>query len=475
VNAVSKNSTGRTCERALRAGRPAIALLLLAAGCVGPGAPGRSERTWRITPLLEAGPVGEGGSRLALRPVFSRETDRHGTNAVTDFLWPLGTAHRTGERLWWRCFPAFGSDDDRLDPASRYDFSVLPIYFQGRTREGQGYRALFPLGGEVRHVAALDRARFCLFPIYAEFDRGSTHGLAWFWPLYTRREGPHVDQLALFPFYGRLHHTGGAWTGRLHFVLWPFWTDLERDGPTGRGRGFVLFPLYGRVDLDTEQTWMALPPLFRFTRGTDGYRRLHCPWPFVQIQSGKRPRWDLWPLAGWSSAGDRHRWYALWPIAGGETVRRPGAAASRLYVNPILYRERREASEATRFTFWPLAGWRRDGSNAFLRLPELNPFQGHAAVERNWAPLWSLYTLRRSAAGTENELLWGTLRWGRAAPAAPYFQLGPLFRCQRTERGVDWAVLEGLLGRQPGADRGRWSVFWWTRSSDRSGKAAAAP
>lgn len=472
------SSFGRTGRRAATAGWAACALALLAAtGCVGPSAPGRADRTWRITPLLEFGQTQSGGTLVAVRPFYSRLVENSATQAVTDVVWPISTFHRTGRHLWWRAFPAYGSDDDLDDPQSRDHFWLLPIYFQGRTREGDDYRALFPLAGEVRDIATLDRARFYLFPLYADYDRGSVQSTTWLWPIYSRRTAPDLDQFSLFPIYGRAEHRDSVeWTRR--YVLWPFWTQAEMRGPVAHGHAFILFPLYGRVDLDRQQTWMVLPPFISYTRAPDGYRRLYAPWPFVQAEEGRRHRRYLWPLFGWQRQEETRQWFAAWPIAGGEHTDLSDRSVSRFYLNPIFYRERRTASDLAAgpaadsdyLCLWPLVSWqRRDGAER-LRIPELNLFRGHAAIERNWAPLWSLFTRHRAPAlGTRTELLWGLAAWGRTPAGNGFFDLWPLLHVARQDHGTEWSLLEGLAARTPRVERGAgWRLFWLPTSDSRT-------
>ncbi len=466
----------RSGRRAAAAWAGAVLALLTASGCVSPSAPGRADRTWRVTPLLEFGRTDGGGSLVAVRPFYSRLVENSATQAVTDVAWPISTFHRTGRHLWWRAFPAYGSDDDLDDPQSRDHFWLLPIYFQGRTREGDDYRALFPLAGEVRDIATLDRAHFYLFPLYADYDRGSVESTTWLWPIYSRRHAPDLDQFSLFPIYGRAEHRDSAeWTRR--YLLWPFWTEAELRGPVAHGHAFILFPLYGRVDLDKQQSWMVVPPFFSYTRAEDGYRRLHAPWPFVQSEDGRRHRRYLWPLFGWQRQDATRQWFAAWPLAGGEHTELSDRSVSRFYLNPVFYRERRTArapavrpdADANYLCLWPLFSWQRQGADDRLRVPELNLFRGHAAIERNWAPLWSLFTRTHTpATGTRTELLWGLVAWGRTPVSGGFLGLWPLLHVARQGDGTEWSLLEGLVARTPPTAPGAgWRLFWLPMSRAR--------
>jgi hypothetical protein len=462
-------------------------LALACAGCVSPSAPGRADATWRITPFFEAGETAGGGSLFAVRPLFARETGIGGEpeRAETDVLWPVGSFRRLHQARRWRFFPAFGEDADVADPLSRWNFWLLPFYFQGRTHEGEDYCALFPIYGEVRDILTLDYARFELFPLHAAFERNGVDGETWLWPIYRRRKGAQVDHLSLFPFYGRNDHSGSEeWTRR--YICWPFWSDFEMRGPRAEGSGFIFFPFYGEIDLDRQQTRMVLPPFFSHTVGCDGYRRLDAPWPFIQFEdSPRRHRRSLWPFVGWTDVDDGaiRRWYALWPIFGGETAVLSSRKVARTYAAPIVYHETRtgvspgkagpaadgDASIAAS-RVWPLYSFRRsDNGESLLRVPELYPLGRHASVERAWAPLWSLYTARsHPEAGTRGEVLWGILSWGRNRTGGAHGELWPLVSFNRMPGHTAWSVLHGLAGRD--AD-GAFRLLWFFRSGAPSARS----
>ena len=493
--AETRNSHG------LRALLAAALSALSFAGCVAPDAPGRVDHTWRVTPFVEFGETAAGGRVTAVRPLYSRETRVSGEEKreQTDVLWPIGSFHRMNDTLRWRFFPAFGEDYDVNDPDSRWNFWLLPFYFQGRTHDGDDYWALFPLYGEIRDFLTLDRVRFELFPLHATYQRSDVAGEAWLWPIYRRRKGNQVDQISVFPIYGRYIHTGSEEFTR-HYICWPLWSDIEMRGPYARGDGFVLFPLYGQIDLDRQKTRMFIPPFFSRTTGVDGYSRLHAPWPFVQIEdSPKRTNRSFWPIAGWSETADHStsRWYGLWPIFGGETVRYGDSELSRFYANPFFYTQSKRATKsddgesespdganaATEASedsaaepcvsrVWPLYSHRsaKDGSS-LTRVPELYPLGRHDSVERNWAPLWSLYLATADpAAGTRTELLWGIVSWGHNATGGAHGELWPLFDFDDRPEHTAWSLLKGFIGRDTD---GRFRFLWFFHSSAERAEDAA--
>lgn len=409
---------------------PWLALALLATGCAHTGAPVAT--SWRA-----AGPLIEGAREpdaqadlLAVRPFFSHETA--GDAEVMDLLWPLATWHRRGVGASWRALLAYGADADVDDPESAYFIRIFPFYFEGRTRAGEEYHALFPLGGTICGLPSFDRARFVLFPLYGDSQTRDTRTVTWLWPLFLTRHGDELDQWRLFPLYGVSRRTGELTLTR-RFVLWPLWTAVHYDGERVQGDAFVLFPLYGQADLGDERSWMLLPPFFSWTRNeAQDYRRLRCPWPLVQWERrGADSAAGLWPLYGERQTAELSRWYALWPIIRSERVTHGSNRVERFHVTPVFYQERRaatagldEAREDHYWRLWPLLSWSRQGAASRLRVLELTWFRNSQAIERNWAPFWSLFVRRREADGaSRNDLLWGLAAWGRQADGGGYFRL----------------------------------------------------
>jgi len=78
---------------------------------------------------------------------------------------------------------------------------------------------------------------------------------------------------------------------------------------------------------------------------------------------------------------------------------------------------------------WPLFSWQRNEHGSQLRIPELTLFRRSAPIERNFAPLWSLFVRRQRADGARvTDLLWGLAAWGRDGQQRRFVQLLWAFR-----------------------------------------------
>jgi len=125
---------------------------------------------FRIGPVFEYRATRDGGTFWAVRPLWSRLSDPVSDTRVTDVVWPVGTFHRDREQSWWRMALAYGSDTDETRDDAAWSAAFFPLYFQGRTRAGEDYRALFPIYGHLPHVLLMDDIDFFLFPLFLNYE-----------------------------------------------------------------------------------------------------------------------------------------------------------------------------------------------------------------------------------------------------------------------------------------------------------------
>lgn len=390
----------------------------------------------------------------AVRPLYSRRT--HPAEAVSgqEFLWPVGSTRAVRGETHWRVLTALGSDFDPADPEGRYRTWIFPFFFWGRSAESNDYAACFPLGGRIHEFLGRDTIDFALFPVWGHSTINDEDTTSILWPIYSRTTGGDSDRFRVFPVYGRSTRAG-EWEKR--FILWPFWTDVEYYRPGTRGGGFVLIPVYGHIKMENQESWFVVPPFFRHSRSSSlvmGY----CPWPFIQYSSGEVDKLYVWPLAGYRAyAGGESGGFVIWPIGGWRHHPSKQEEDSRWWVLPILYSQSvtpREPAEAParqrRFTVWPLATYARDGADKDFRALDLWPFR-IAPVERNWAPLWTLYAHRLRGDAVEDELLWGLFRHDRARDRYRHISIFPLVswtRAPQNQQFKEWSILRGLIARR---------------------------
>ncbi|MDD3604371.1 MAG: hypothetical protein PHD86_04185 [Kiritimatiellae bacterium] len=437
---------------------------LLLAGCANPGgrtfdfgfAAARLPDIRGETHFTAAGPFYESAERkhdfryLGVRPLFSRVSSPADARWSLDVLWPLAAARGWNDDFVWRFLLAYGMryGDEQSE---RYRTWLLPVWFQGRTAAGEDYFAVFPLGGKICEFLGRDRISFVLFPLYARSVINEVRTTSILWPVGSRTKGDKISRFRVFPFYGYSRLLDEY---EKRFILWPVWTSARYYHEGGTGRGYVLFPLWGRLKLEDQESWMLLPPFFRWHRGQKR-NVLHAPWPFFQKTSGDVDKLYLWPLWGRREAAGVKTGFFLWPVFGRRVVDRQDTELKTLLAMPFLTWEKEtekteeQAVTARWFSLWPLCSYRREGDESRFRLLHLFPGRHIPPVERNWAPFWTLYSRQRIGDERQSELLWGLYRSRKKNDAYAARSLFPLAEYEVSHRDgnrFEWSVLKGLIG-----------------------------
>lgn len=435
-----------------------------------------------------AGPfweVAEGPDGMRLRavprPLYTRAYDPATDRSSWDCLWPIASGRAFGEQRSWRALLAWFFDKDRTDPESQYRFWLLPLWFHGRDEEGHPYAALFPLGGEIRNIFWKDRIRFALWPLWTQSRVNDVTTTDVLWPIYSHTTTPdgHLEKWRVFPLYARAQNVRQY---EKHTVLWPLWTHARYTHPKAEGTAWVLFPLVGRVQLNSQRGWMVLPPFFQFIRG-EQMNRWFCPWPFFQRETGYRTRLSLWPLHGYRRDGLLERHYWLWPVVTREKNTVGKKKITRWTVAPFYSSISQAVDEppascgpeetpppprrqvvANRTKLWPLFSRQsdRDAQAVRFRAPDLWPAAHPPPVERSWAPLWTLVEYRRQGPRSDLEALWGLYRDTRRGKNDRAVSLFPLWQHERAGQPAlrRWSVLKGLLAYDQTATNRQVRLLW---------------
>jgi hypothetical protein len=440
-------------------------------------------------PFVEHRRSPDGKAFTAVRPFWGRVQDPELERSVTDILWPLGMFRTRGNDLYWWFLPAYGHDFDTETSASRHRWTVFPVLFGGRSASDIPYFAVFPVGGVIHEILGRDRVSFVLFPLYMHSQLGENRTTSVLWPIYSRTTGGQISRLRVWPLYGYSHNPE-RWNKQ--FVLWPLWTSVEYLYPNMKGDGFVLFPLYGQVRLPDRQSRMFLPPFFKVEWGAGDHFALNAPWPFLQYaHTPDYEKYYLFPLAGRRRIGHDHSWFALWPVMGGRRTERPREVLTRFRIVPIWYYENLQAvrpvsrdtlpedekgeqvscSVARYMRLWPLGVYRREGDVSLTRIPDLWPLKNTPAIERNWAPLWTLYRREKAEGRSSTELLWGMVRVAREEERLDW-SVFPLVSSARKAEGRSWRLLYGLAGYEREGLQKSYQLLYFVRIR-RGGTAAA--
>jgi hypothetical protein len=431
---------------------------------------GGDVHTRALGPLLERAASPDGNRFQAVRPLYSRLWDAEAERTGIEIVWPLAMRREFREQLLGRyLLLCTHIDADIHDPASPYRFWILPVYVQGRDATGDPYRAVFPVGGTARDFLFQDEIQFAVFPLWMRTRLNEVRMQHWLWPIYKRGGGDGIEQFRVAPFYGYARQRDNY---RKRFVLWPFWTSAEYTYPASQGRGYILFPLWGHLDLSTEQTWWVLPPFFRHTRG-ETRNVMHLPYPFIQYAAGDIDKLYLWPLWGRKHVAGTQSSFLLWPIFWRQHIDKGESVFHRTLALPFVHAHRetsRPAPDATEgdlleryLKVWPLFSYQREGEETRWRCLELWPLQNTGPIERNYAPFWRLYERRTRGSAMQSELLWGLVRHHRDGDRERYLSAFPLFQYHRDGAGGEnraFSIFKGLIGYERRDGSSRWRLLY---------------
>lgn len=384
---------------------------------------------FRVGPLFEYRATREGGTFWALRPFYSKLSDPVSQTCVTDVVWPLNTFHRADEQSWWRVLLlAYGSNDNEKTADAAWKTVVLPLWFQGRTRSGDDYWALFPLQGHIPHLFLMEDLDFTLFPFYFNFEINHVERVYTPWPFYSRvSKNEALLETGVFPFWCRQKNAKSQ-TDRL-YAFWPFWTLAVYNGTRNPGSSCLLFPLYGEVNREKEYQRLVLPPFFSHAK-TDSAERWRVPWPFYETmdtwitqnttRSSKR---SYWPFYGKTVDDQSCSRYACWPIYWYSRITNKSGNEERTRLFPFYADESRyvrdndgtlyESEHYTRV--WPFYERVRTSDASHLRILAFNPIRHSGGIERNWAPFWTVYERIESQNMITHDALWGLFNYQRAS------------------------------------------------------------
>lgn len=404
----------------------------------------------------------------AVRPFFVHESAYCRGKESLDVFWPVGHFRWWNNETDWRFLNAFYHDPDSSDPGSPYRFWLLPLMAMGRSKDGDDYGALFPLGGRVDDWFGRDRVEFVLFPLYWHSELNDLRTDHFLWPLISRTTGDDVCRFRVFPFYARSEKKG---VGEHRSILWPFWSTVRYDRPGSRGGGFMLFPFYGHAKTEHGETWMFLPPLFRHSIGKGETENVFL-WPFIQTQTSKdQDKLYVWPLYGRRTTERENRRFWLWPLIWSRTENRKDCFVNKVRVFPVFDSEAVRMKEGAQpvvdryVSVWPLGSYERmQDDYKRVRFPDFWPFRNTAAIERNLTPWWTLYKYERTAVGQENDILWGLIHWGASTNGATYRSVFPLASWGHGEAGgktKNWDFLKGMLGCRHDESGTDWRVLYF--------------
>lgn len=424
-------------------------------------------------PFYEHITAPDGSSRTSLRPLLYTHIESPKDNAsLTEVLWPLYASHSLDSTLNWRFLTVYGRNADTNDPASASHLWAFPLWFHGRTSNGQDYAALFPLYGTLRDFLSYDRFSFTLWPLYSTAEKYGIHSTYILWPIYSHAEGKGIHNTRVFPFWGHITKQG-AWDRS--FLLWPIWnqaTYFKGDSPDGSA--WTLFPFAGHTDRPTVEAWQVLPPLFQVARGRgrfQGDRQILAPWPLVRISDIRDThKRHFYPFYATTWTTNTSKTTVLWPFYHQSHAFNANLSRREWTFAPLFHRtlvqDHTDSPQTLRsYTrFWPLFSHVHEKDGSFFRFLDFSLHRRVGALERNLLQMPVLYTHGHQNNTHEDELLWGLFRWVRTPSQTQEFQLWPLYHSSRSTPNTppSWSILYGLYGREnhPSSNSRKTRLLW---------------
>jgi len=409
-------------------------------------------------------------TRYGLRPLYHHVRNAEGKYRYSEFLYPLASRKAEPKRTFFQGLHLLNYDFGRMGDPQEDEFLLFPFVFYRKTdQEGEGYLAIFPLGGKITNRFGRDEIQFALFPLYSRTQKKGTTVTNVLWPIGARIEGENESGWKFWPLAGASQKEG---VYRKRFYLWPFYFDYrlaqDTEAPLHQR---MFFPFFFGEDSPQRVSRTYLWPFFSHIQDrAKGYEEWNLPWPIFRVAEGgdKEIQRFLPFYADERGEGYRKRWF-LWPLYKIEETETEFYQRRRDRVLFFLYSDLKEQTygedgkNKRRTAFWPLFSYEEnDGVSHFYTLSLLEPFFPESGgIERNWSPLWRLYQRKWDRHGNEmSSLLWN-LYWKERRGDDLALEIFPLLSFRRdVERGVDWSLLKGLLRYRSGPEGRRVNLFY---------------
>lgn len=446
----------------------------------------RTSATGAIESSALAGPFAfsrvqpDGNRQRGLRPFWIETNDARGELRSAQILYPLFSysSDETGYR--WTLLDLVnrsgrhagaGAPGRELEQSEGFD--VWPIWFSRQTgAAATSHRALFPVGGTLRHRLGYDRLGWMLWPLYVESEQHGVITTSTPWPFFRVMRG-NATGFALWPLYGRQAWNDGA---QREFFLWPLGYHDRTPAAAGAApvRRSAVLPFYA---LDSGPGYIGetyLWPFFGYTNRTapERYHETRYFWPLLVQGRGDDRYVNRWaPLYTRSVANGYDKTWIAWPLWRELQWTSEGVAQTKTQLLYFVYwsREQRDPAHpgrppASLTHLWPLVSvWDNGAGHRQWQFPSPVEvfFPGNEKVRAAWAPLFSLVRFDQRAPGeARTSILWDAITWERReAGQATEFHLGPLFSVTRGHGGQRIAIGNGLVGISRGPAGRSWRTF----------------
>jgi len=446
-------------------------------------------------------------------PLFSSITRRlpGGTEKRADFPWPLLTydSRRSSDSstyesrfmltpiVWWR---------KKVTPTSFLTVKqILPVYFSSNQGEGRGYVVvfpffwygknarvfipfysprrqdffgIFPFYGDFRGLWGRDRIRFYLWPLLTVSEKEEMRAIHFPWPFlgmykdgglkgaklwplaaYVKKPGDFERAFFLWPlghYRKRFHPVSGEEIAKTILFL-PFYAAIDMPHFTLR----YYFPVYGKLQGANRVTTSYFFPLFSQTRDlkTGATETRILEFILRWRKGGDRSLFEFFPFYSHDETDAKERSYVLFPLYTNYRDSDDKVEFTRRRLLPFYINKEKtwidEKETDKQIIFAPFYGTfkERDDSQLF-RIFWLFSYSPGGPVERNFAPLWTVFERRVDSTGRiELNALWHLFTYYEDAYRKKW-EINPfLLSYKKSREEVAINLLGGILGYEKAHNR----------------------
>ncbi len=404
---------------------------------------------------------------FGVRPFFFWREEKADQKLEWEFLYPLMTYRRHEADAEYQFIHFIAWRAEGSPQAGREEHrDVLPFYFSGTRENGEEYLGIMPFWGKVYDRFFWEEWEWVLFPLYARTVRTGTQNWYFPWPLLSVTRGVDPGEkhsgFRFVPFYGQEVKEG---VFEKYFALWPLFlyqrVGLDGDEPE---ETLSILPFYTSRRSPQWDSTTVLWPIFTYTDDRrEHFEQWDVAWPIFRYIRGKdRSSFRFLPFYGKDYKVLRNAYLfreityrdltVLYPlyIRNEEEYRDGRTVRDRVlwYLYSDIRQNDRDGS-SRRIDAWPFFLYERDreGAIRFQTLALLEGLvRGNEWVERNYSPLWSVYTYRENPQGESvYSFFWNLLRHEESAAGRAIEVLGPLLSYREEGAESTLSFLGGLL------------------------------
>ena len=413
-----------------------------------------------LGPLFELFDDGKAELSVSVRPLFGfKKSEREsGMEAV----WPLAATRSkpSGDVFW--VFPYFRYTGPDQRGSGNF---VAPLCYWAHRADGSWDWLAFPFAGDVNELFSLGHTRFLLFPLLLETRKNGMDTRSVLWPLFSRSSGRNEEKIRLLPFYASRRIDGLRWN---QAWLWPLLTTAHSLSPDMPGYAFFSLPLGGYEQWGKFSGRSVFWPFFTWKSHADSSFSVNAPWPFFRYGRGVHGESVLyfWPLWGRSVSAAAHFSFWLWPVGWYSESRTSQTVRTWQCVLPLYWsmksRDSKSGKDLSRWHHvWPLVSVVSENGRETVRVPDLMPLKRVGALERNYAPLWTLFQLDSGEDGYSFDFLWGMFGWMNSRDRSR-LTVGP-FYTRYVDREKDFSesqVFFGMVRTRTSPEKNTCTLFY---------------